>query len=98
MPHIGDVADLISPIEQELQGERASAMGIAGRRIEAALAALSDAADSTPLDDKLEAAATAVWYYIIVRESLRFYDHKAALRHYDVPDRVMARVGVVKRR
>ena len=98
MPHSDDVADLISPIEQELQGERASALGIAGRRIEATLAALADAADTTPLDDKLDAAATAVWYYMILRESLRFYDHKAALRHYDVPDRVMARVGVVKRR
>lgn len=92
------MADLISPIEQELQGERAGALGLAGRRIEAALAALGDAADPTPLDDKLDAAATAVWYYMIVRESLRFYDHKAALHHYNVPDRVMARVGVVKRR
>ena len=90
--------DLISPIEQELQGERASALGLAGRRIEAALAALTDAADTTPLDDKLDAAATAVWYYVIVRESLRFYDHKAALHHYAVPAQVMARVGVVKRR
>ena len=98
MPHSDDVADLISPIEKELQGERASALGAAGRRIEAALAALADAADPTPLDDKLDAAATAVWHYIIVRESLRFFDHEAALHHYSVPDRVMARVGVVKRR
>lgn len=98
MPQSIGVADLISPIEQELQGERASALGLAGRRIEATLAALADAADTTPLDDKLDAAATAVWYYMIVRESLRFYDHEAALHHYAVPDRVMARVGVIKRR
>ena len=90
--------DLISPIEQELQGERATALGLAGRRIEAALAALADAADSTPLDDKLDEAATAVWYYLIIRESLRFFDHQAALSHYRIPPQVMARVGVVKRR
>lgn len=90
--------DLISPIEQELQGERATALGLAGRRIEAALAALADAADPTPHDDKLDEAATAVWYYLIIRESLRFFDHQAALAHYGIPPQVIARVGVVKRR
>jgi hypothetical protein len=98
VPHPSYVPDLISPIEQELQGERATALGIAGRRIEEALAVLADTADTTPLEDKLDAAATAVWYYVIVRESLRFYDHKAALHHYAIPPQVMARVGVVKRR
>jgi hypothetical protein len=98
IPHSDRVPELLSPIEQELQGERATALGIAGRRIEAALAVLADTADTTPLDDKLDAAATAVWYYVIVRESLRFYDHEAALHHYAVPPQVMARVGVVKRR
>ena len=41
---------------------------------------LADATDTTPLDDKLDAAATAVWYAdVIVRESLRFFDHEASL-------------------
>lgn len=98
MAHPSYVPDLINPIEQELQGERATALGLAGRRIEEALATLADAADTTPVDDKLDAAATAVWYYVIIRESLRFFDHEAALHHYAVPPQVMARVGVVKRR
>lgn len=92
------MADLLKGVEQELQGERATGLGVAGKRIEAALAALADPADRTPLDDRLDEAATAVWYYLIVRESLRFYDHKAALALFGVPPQVMARVGVVKRR
>ena len=80
-------------IEQQLQGERAASLGEAGRRVERALAALAVHDDA----DTLHEAATAVWYYMIVRESLRFYDHRAALAHYKVPARVMARVGVVRR-
>jgi hypothetical protein len=38
-----------------------------------------------------------VWCYLIVRESLRMFDHKQALKVYGVPDRVMAKVGVVRR-
>ena len=86
-----DRRDALHPIEKELQGERAVALGEAGKRLERALAELG--AD----EDSLTEAATAVWYYMIVRESLRMYDHKAALAHYNVPNRVMARVGVIKR-
>lgn len=91
------MADLLKGVEQELQGERATGLGVAGKRIEAALAALADPADLTPLDDRIDEAATAVWYYLIVRESLRFYDHEAAVALFGVPPHVMARVGVVKR-
>jgi hypothetical protein len=42
-------------------------------------------------------AATAVWHYLIIRESMHMYDHADALKHYDVPPRVMAKVGVVRR-
>lgn len=90
--------DLLKGVEQELQGERASGLGIAGKRIEAALAALADPNEKTPLDERLDEAATAVWYYMITRESLRFYDHKAALALFGVPPQVLARVGIVKRR
>ena len=85
------MADEVHPIEKQLQGERAAALGDAGRRLERALSELGGDEDS------LTEAATAVWYYMIVRESLRMYDHKQALAHYDVPNRVMARVGVIKR-
>ena len=86
--------DPLAPIEKELQGERATALGDAGRRLEAALADLAGG-DS---EDRLEEAATAAWHYMILRESLHMFDHKAAFKIYGVPDRVLARVGVMKRR
>ena len=87
------MGDGLTVIEKELEGERASSLGEAGKRLETALAALGDSAD----DELLHEAATAVWYYMIVRESLRMFDHKQALDVYGVPDRVMAKVGVVRR-
>ena len=87
------MGDGLTVIEKELEGERASSLGEAGKRLETALAALGDSSD----DELLHEAATAVWYYMIVRESLRMFDHKQALNVYGVPDRVMAKVGVVRR-
>ncbi len=86
--------DPIAPIEKELQGERASALGEAGRRLEAALAALAAQDD----EENLTEAATAAWNFMILRESLRMYDHKAAFKIYGVPSYVIARVGVIKKR
>ncbi|CAN5490407.1 hypothetical protein BH11MYX1_BH11MYX1_24820 [soil metagenome] len=89
---------VIGAVEQELQGERASALGEAGRRIEATLAALAEGTDRRGLEVLIDEAATAIWYFIILRESLRWFDHREALNSYAVPARVMARVGVVKQR
>ena len=90
-------ASLLGAVEQELQNERASALGESGRRVEAMLAALTDPSDARPLDDRIHEAATAVWYFMILRESLHFYDHEEAFKHYNIPKYVMARVGVVRR-
>jgi hypothetical protein len=87
------MGDGLSVIEKELEGERASSLGEAGKRLETALAALGQSSD----DELLHEAAHAVWCYLIVRESLRMFDHKQALEVYGVPDRVMAKVGVVRR-
>ena len=84
--------DPVSPIEQQLEGERAAALGEAGRKLEAALAELALGDTEERLDD----AGTAAWHYIILRESLSLYDHKSALEIYGVPNRVIARIGVVK--
>ena len=82
----------LGAIERELEGERASALGEAGRRLEAALADLEHG-DS---EDRLDEAATAAWHYIILRESVRMFDHHVALAIYRVPGRVLARIGVIK--
>lgn len=87
------MGDGLTVIEKELEGERASSLGEAGKRLETALAALGGSADEELVLD----AAHAVWCYLIVRESLRMFDHAQALQVYGVPDRVMAKVGVVRR-
>jgi len=87
------MGDGLTVIEKELEGERASSLGEAGKRLETALAALGESSD----EELVHEAATAAWYYLIVRESLRMFDHKQALAIYGVPDRVMAKVGVVRR-
>jgi hypothetical protein len=84
--------DLVNPIETQLQGERAAALGEVGRRLEAALAELA----LGETEERLQDAGTAAWHYIIVRESLAMFDHKAALAIYKVPNHVLARVGVIK--
>jgi hypothetical protein len=84
--------DAVSPIETEIQGERAAALGEAGRKVEAALAELARG----DTEDRLDDAGTAVWHYLILRESLHMYDHDAALAIYAVPARVLARVGVIR--
>jgi hypothetical protein len=84
----------LAPIENELQGERASALGDAGRRLEAALADLALGETAERIDE----AATAAWHYMILRESLHMFDHKAAFAIYGIPKHVLARVGVVKPR
>jgi hypothetical protein len=90
---MGDGPNGLSVIEKELEGERASSLGEAGKRLENALTALGDSDD----EELLFEAATAAWYYMIVRESLRMFDHKAAFKIYGVPDRVIAKVGVIRK-
>jgi hypothetical protein len=85
--------DPMTAIEAELQAERASSLGEAGRKVEKMLAAFHEKESDESRDD----LATAVWQYLIVRESLFMFDHKAALAIYGIPDRVLARVGVFKR-
>jgi len=86
------VKDKINVIEEQLEGERATSLGEVGKKLEAALAALDDT------DERIDEAANAVWEYMIIRESVHLYGHDVALSYYKVPDRVMARVGVIKRR
>ena len=81
-------------LELELDAERATALGEAGRKLEAALAELA----LGETEDRLDDAATATWHYIILRESLHMFDHDAALTIYGVPPGVRALIGVVKKR
>ena len=81
-------------LDWEILSERASSMGRAGRRIEAALAALDafhgDPADREPL---VREAADAVWSYFVQREMMGFARHDDAIEAYRIPREVLRRVG-----
>ncbi|MCR8724750.1 DUF6665 family protein [Frigidibacter sp. ROC022] len=77
-----------STLEHEMRAEQASALGHAGRRVEAALAALTDG-DEARLGD----AAEAVWRYFIQREACGLRDHRPVIRALGIPARVLARLG-----
>lgn len=84
-------------IEYELEEGRAYALGQAGKKLEAALAAL-EGAPQTQRDERLDDAAEAAWSYMILRETAGFYDHDHALGVYGVPAAVRARIGIVRKR
>ena len=88
-------ADAVAAIEAELQEERAYALGLAGKKVEAALDALTT--DPRDMEQLLDEAGTAVWHYYIMREALGMFDHEAVVTAYRIPGRVLARVGVVRR-
>lgn len=80
-------------LRYELMEEQAHSLGRAGRKVEAALAALR-AHDSG--DDRaalLKAAADAVWGFLVQREIMGLRDRAAVIAHYDIPREVLARIG-----
>jgi hypothetical protein len=90
--------NLMDSIEQQLQEERAATLGKAGKEMEVALHELDTGVAGLSEHELLDAAGTKVWYYLITRESCGMYDHKEALAIYGVPNHVLARVGVIRRR
>ena len=86
-------------VEQEILEEKAASLTRAGRRVEAALAAVAAHDLGTPPDadrsELLDEAARAVWALLIQRELCGFRDEKWVVRQYQIPQAVMARVGRV---
>jgi hypothetical protein len=92
-------------LEYEIAQEKASALGRLGRRLEAALAALSafdaeHASQSARAPDRAEArralaadAGVALWHFIVQREALGLRDTPRVLRDYGVPAEVHNRMG-----
>ncbi|MDO5613466.1 MAG: hypothetical protein Q4G14_09535 [Paracoccus sp. (in: a-proteobacteria)] len=78
-----------SPLDVELQAERASALGRAGRRLERALAALPDPATQA----ELTLAANAAWEFMVLRELAGLHDWPAVIRLYAIPQSVLGRMG-----
>lgn len=82
----------LSAIQTEIEGEKATSMGAAGKRVEETLAALAKADDETR-PAALKAAADAVWGMFIQRELVGQTNHKPLIAHYGIPPEVLARLG-----
>ena len=86
-------------LDYEIAQEQASALGRLGRRLEAALAALSDY-DRTHFEPAaaraalVSAAGEALWCFMVQREACGLRDPRTVLRDYRVPAEVQNRMGI----
>lgn len=89
-------------LDYELAAEKADALGRAGRKVEAALAALAQArADGVapPRTEVLvDQAAELVWAFFVQREICGFRSQADAVERYRIPPEVLARVGAGPKR
>lgn len=88
-------AETVNPLDHEIAAEKASALGRAGLRVEEALARLRASPSSgAPQHHALLAdAADAVWAYFVQRELCGLRRHHDAIREYEIPAAVLARLG-----
>lgn len=87
----------LDALNYEIAGEKASSLGRAGRRLEAALATLANA-EGEGLRAARAEAADALWHYLVQREAMGLRDQRAILREYRVPPEVEAMMGARPRR
>ena len=94
-----DGSSRIVALDYEVAQEQASALGRAGRALEAALAALAEidrAADPQDAgrDDLVQDASEALWCFLVQRESIGLRDARPVFRDYRVPAEVRNRIGI----
>lgn len=83
-------------LQYEVREEQASTVGRLSRELAEALAALKAVARDDPRRPPLvDAAAYALWNFVVHRDCAGIRFTEAALRNYDVPPEVRARMGVV---
>ena len=80
-------------LRYELLEEQAQSLGRAGRRVEAALAALRAHPGGEGRAALVRAAADAVWGFFVQREVLGLRDRTAIVAQYDIPREVLVRIG-----
>lgn len=91
----GAVKTGASALEAELLGEKAFALGLAARAVEAALAELSACAAASPDRAALvQTCADKVHAFFIQREIMGFSDHNHPIAYYAIPGDVLSKVGV----
>jgi len=90
-------------LDYEVAQEQATALGRAGRVLEAALKTLSDF-DGGVTENRaaraglVQAASDALWCYIVQREAIGLSDPRPVMRDYRVPRDVQNRMGIIGRR
>ncbi len=84
----------IDPLEHEIAAEKASALGRAGEKAEAALLHLRSLHPDAPdYGEALRTAARAVHAYFIQRELCGLRRHGDVIRDLSIPGQVLARLG-----
>ena len=79
-------------LHYELLQEQAASLGLAGRKVEKALAALREH-QGEGRAEVLKAAADAVWGFLVQREIMGLRDRAAVVAEYGIPREVMNRIG-----
>lgn len=77
----------------EVFEEQAQSLGHAGRKVEAALAALGTHDGGEGRAALVRAAADAVWEFLVQREVLGLRDRNAVVAQSGIPREVMAWIG-----
>jgi hypothetical protein len=80
-------------LHYELLEEQAQCLGRAGRKVEAALAALRDHPGGESRPAAVKAAADAVWAFLVQREVMGLRDRTQVIAQYAIPREVLARLG-----
>jgi hypothetical protein len=86
-------------LDYEVAQEKASALGRAGRALEAALKALAEfdaaaAEDGSERAGLVQEAGDALWCFVVQRESCGLRDPRPVIRDFRVPAEVQNRMGV----
>lgn len=82
-----------SVLHYELMEEQAQSLGRAGRKVEAALAALAAHPGGEGRPALVKAAAEVVWDFLVQREVMGFRDRPQVVAQYGIPREVMVRLG-----
>lgn len=77
----------------DILAEKADALGRAGKKAEACLAALRAEPDGARRAALLQSAADAVYAYFVQRELCGLRRHDALIREMGIPRAVLARLG-----
>ncbi len=92
---------VVGDLEVEIAKEKAASLGRLGRRLEAALAALSgfdagqaQARRSGQREALVAHAGMALWHFVVQREACGLRDSTRVMQDYRVPSEVRARMGV----